>query len=86
MSHELILNVPDPIYEPLANAAKLAGTTPEQVAVQWLEAASSGPADDPLEKFIGALRSDVPDWADQHDRYLGQALMDGDQEAKRSEG
>jgi hypothetical protein len=33
------------------------------------------PAIDPLEPFIGKLRSDVPDWADQHDRYIGQQLL-----------
>jgi hypothetical protein len=30
---------------------------------------------DPLEPFIGAFASDVPDAADQHDKYLGQSLM-----------
>jgi hypothetical protein len=27
---------------------------------------------DPVEQFIGALPSDVPDWANEHDKYLGQ--------------
>jgi hypothetical protein len=31
---------------------------------------------DPVEPFIGAFSSSVPDWADQHDNYLGQAVMD----------
>jgi hypothetical protein len=34
------------------------------------------PVIDPLEQFIGAFRSDVPDWANQPDKYLGQSLMD----------
>lgn len=28
-------------------------------------------ADDPVEKFIGAFSSNIPDWADQHDKYIG---------------
>jgi hypothetical protein len=30
--------------------------------------------DDPLEKFIGAFTSNIADWTDQHDKYIGQAL------------
>ena len=26
-----------------------------------------------LTKWAGAIRTDVPDWADDHDRYLGEA-------------
>jgi predicted RNase H-like HicB family nuclease len=32
------------------------------------------PVDDPFEKFIGAFNSGVPDWADNHDKYLGEEL------------
>jgi len=31
--------------------------------------------DDPFEKFIGSLHTDVPDWADNHDKYIGEQLM-----------
>jgi aryl-alcohol dehydrogenase-like predicted oxidoreductase len=86
MRHKLVLDLPDPIYEPLAKVAKENGITPEQVAVQWLEAAGSGSNHDPVENFIGALRSNIPDWADQHDKYLGQALTDRDHGANKSEG
>jgi Family of unknown function (DUF6979) len=36
------------------------------------------PADvkDPLEEFIGGISTHIPDWADQHDKYFGQALAD----------
>jgi len=33
------------------------------------------PVDDPFEKFIGAFNSGVPDWADNHDKYLDENLM-----------
>jgi len=32
------------------------------------------PVDDLFEKFIGAFNSGVPDWADNHDKYLGEEL------------
>jgi hypothetical protein len=34
------------------------------------------PAIDPIVPFIGAFPSNVPDWANQPDKYLGQALME----------
>ena len=85
MQHKLVLDVPDPIYEPLVKVAKQTGVTPEQVAVQWLEAAGSRSAHDPIENFIGALRSDIPDWADHHDKYLGQALTERNHRGNKSE-
>lgn len=76
MGRTLTLKVPEEVYEPLAQAAERTGSTPEALAIEWLAAVSRHAARDPLENFIGALRSDVPDWADQHDKYLGQALLD----------
>jgi hypothetical protein len=67
MSHHLILDVPEEVYEPLANAAQNTGSTPEAVAIAWLKAASDLAARDPVERFIGSIRSSIPDWADQHD-------------------
>jgi len=29
-----------------------------------------------LEKFIGRFRLDKPDWADNHDRYIGETLSE----------
>ncbi|MSQ95205.1 MAG: hypothetical protein EXR98_11705 [Gemmataceae bacterium] len=76
MSHQLILDVPNEVYDPLAATAKSTGATPEQLAVDWLTAMTRHAAKDPLEKWIGTLRSNVPDWADQHDKYLGEGLME----------
>lgn len=76
MSHRLILEVPPEVYAPLADTAQRAGATPEALAVAWLAAVSRHAARDPVEPFIGAFRSRVPDWADQHDKYLGQALRE----------
>jgi hypothetical protein len=32
------------------------------------------PKIDPIEKIIGMVKSNITDWADQHDYYLGQTL------------
>jgi hypothetical protein len=78
MSHKLVLDVPDEVYNPLDDAARRTGTTPEALAVAWLSAASRGVAEDPVEKFIGAIRSNVPDWAERHDEYFGKGLSQAD--------
>jgi len=47
---------------PILNGIDLNGK-PEYKAVE-----------DPFEKFIGAFKSDVPYWTDNHDKYLGEEL------------
>ncbi len=74
MNHTLRLQIPETLYEPLIKVAAQMGRTPEELAIDWLAAAMQEYVDDPLEKFIGAFSSNIPDWVDQHDRYIGQSL------------
>jgi hypothetical protein len=53
-----------------------------QIARRRLEEYKYAPVIDPVEQFVGAFPSKVPDWSSQHDKYLGQTL----QEQMRSEG
>ncbi|MBI3407386.1 MAG: hypothetical protein HY040_03390 [Planctomycetes bacterium] len=76
MTHKLILDVPDEVFQPLATRAKRTGNTPEQTAIEWLLAFGMLAAQDPLEDLIGSLRGGTADWADQHDKYLGQSQLD----------
>jgi hypothetical protein len=76
MSRTLVLEIPEDVYEPLLKTAEQLGQTPEDTAVRWLENAARKSSDDPVEKFIGALGSDIPDWADEHDKYIGRELME----------
>lgn len=85
MVHTLTLEVAEEIYQPLLKTAAQTGQTPEALAAQWLANAVRQFNDDPLEKFIGALDSGIPDWADQHDKYLGRALM-AEMRGEQSEG
>jgi hypothetical protein len=75
MTHALTLELPEQVYETLLKTAKRQGQRPEAVAVQWLATASESQLDDPFEQFIGAFSSNVPDWADRHDEYIGRGLM-----------
>ena len=75
MTYAMTLELPEQVYETLVKMAKRKGQHPEAVAVQWLLNASEGMADDPFEQCIGAFSSNVPDWADRHDDYIGQGLM-----------
>jgi hypothetical protein len=75
MTHPLVLDLPEEVYQPLIQTAQATGVAPEQLAVEWLAAVCQRAVEDPLERLIGALPANVPDWADQHDKYLGQALM-----------
>ncbi|MFN8492699.1 MAG: hypothetical protein U0350_34170 [Caldilineaceae bacterium] len=74
MGHVLLLELPEEIYQPLIKTAQQSGDTLEQVATNWLAAMVRQTWQDPLERFIGSFRSNVFDWADQHDLYLGQQL------------
>lgn len=74
MSYSLTIEVPDNIYEPLKKTAEQSGQSPEALATQWLAIAVQHLKEDPLEQFIGGLRSQGVDWADRHDEYLGKAV------------
>ena len=76
MGHTLQLEVPEEVYESLVRSARQTGQRPEAVAVQWLVSATEKLEDDPLEAFIGAFPSNIADWGDEHDRYLGAALLE----------
>ncbi len=74
MAHQLLLEVPEDVYESLLETAREEGQSPEVIAAQQLTAAVRGTEDDPLLKWIGALETDVVGWADEHDRYIGEAI------------
>ena len=77
MNRQLVLEVPDQIYDPLAKNAKRVGATPEQLAVDWLLAASYHASRDPREGFLGAFPTRIPSWPEEHDRLIGEALVYG---------
>lgn len=74
MGRTIALDIPDGIYESLARKAKQAGCTPEELALELITSANGDVVDDPVEKFIGAFKSNVPDWLDRHDHYIGLGI------------
>lgn len=77
MNRTMQLELPEDLYASLVEAAEKAGQKPEAVAVQWLTvAANKDRPYDPLEQFIDAFESppEYRDWADNHDKYLGENL------------
>jgi hypothetical protein len=75
MGHTIVIDLPEEVFELLVKSADRTGLTPEEIAVHWLLSAARRSSEDPVEKFIGSLSSTVPDWPEQHDKYLGGALM-----------
>lgn len=75
MEHVLTLSIPDQIYKKLVRSANKMGQKPEELAVEWLAVFTQEKIEsDPIEKFIGFLKSDVPDWVENHDKYFGQTI------------
>lgn len=77
MSATLTIAVSDAVMARLKERAAAAGTTPEAVVAADVEKASTTVEPGQfLRNWAGAIRSDIPDWAEKHDEYLGQALYD----------
>lgn len=75
MGYILTLEISEEIYQPLARAAQQSSQTVEELAVEWLTQAIQAVEDDPLEEFIGGFASDLPNWTEKPDEYLGQVLL-----------
>ena len=75
MGHKLTLDLPAEVYASLPRVAKETSQSPDAVAAELLASVTRQVAEDPLERFIGAFDSRGSDWADRHDRHLGEAFM-----------
>lgn len=76
MERTITLVVPEEIYTPLVETAAQEGRAPEALAVEWLTAGMQQFLHDPIEELIGAFSSDVPDWAEKHDEYIGKSVAE----------
>ena len=86
MTHQLMLELPDEIYQPLLQKAKGKGQTVESMAQECLTefVQPAGPGSR-LRKWAGAFASGLPDVATRHHEYLGQALYD-ELQGKKDDG
>ena len=75
MSHTLTVDVPEKVYTAVVKTAEQMGQLPETLIAQWLTTITEHLMDDPVEQFIGAFSTHVADWADNHDTYIGKAIL-----------
>ncbi len=76
MTHQLLLNIPDSLYQVLLKTAQEKGETLENLALKCLNEAKNKLETDPLDKFIGAFNSNNSDWLENHDYYLGKTNLE----------
>jgi hypothetical protein len=75
MSHPLTIDVSDDVFLNLSKLALQQGKPPEDLARELVSKAIQELEEDPLLKWIGAFESNVPDAAERHDHYIGEALF-----------
>ncbi len=76
MVHALTIELPEEVFRTLQTRAAQQGQSLETLAAECVANSVRPPASDPLLKWAGAFESDVPDAAERHDYYLGQALYE----------
>jgi hypothetical protein len=77
------ITLPDDLEQALTTQAKRLNKSPEETMLQLLSQQLTNPSEiegvqqaetDPLLKLIGSISVDIPDLAENHDYYIGQAL------------
>jgi hypothetical protein len=76
MSQTLSIEIPNDIYQTVIQTANRLGQSPEAIVSQWIVTQHQTQPADPLNAFIGAFSSEIPDWTSRHDEYLGAALLE----------
>jgi hypothetical protein len=74
MAATLTLEVSEALLQRLQRESAQQGKRPEELAADYLAQVVLGKDQDPLLRWVGALASNVPDAAERHDHYLGEAL------------
>ncbi len=74
MAHSVTLNIPDNLYYSLLEISNKTGKKTDELMIEYLQAMIVNKEDDPLEEFIGAVNSNISDWTENHDIYLGKSL------------
>lgn len=95
MSHVIPLDIPDDLYQRLAEMADRRGQSPDELvlaivdrevrvadngqAIDNAPVAQYDPQADPLARFAGIFASDEPGWADRHDAVFGGESTDANE-------
>jgi len=75
VAHTLTIELSDESFGHLRQIVESGDWTFEECAAYWLAAIVRDVAPDPLLRLAGSIRSDLPDVAERHDHYLGEALL-----------
>ncbi len=79
---QITIDLPEALQQTLIEQATQNQTTPEQLIIQLLTQKlipTAPPPDltnDPLFQLAGSITSNIPDLAENHDYYIGQALYE----------
>lgn len=74
MSQTIQVEISDEAYLHLARLAQNEGKTPAELSAEIVSRNVAHLLHDPLDEFIGKIKTDVPDWADRHDELIGEQL------------
>jgi hypothetical protein len=86
MGYTLNLEISEELYQSLRQTAQESGQTVEALVMQWLANNLAKVQEDPLEQWIGSFTSNVPDWTEKVDEYLGQQQLLGTEQQLDKEG
>ena len=75
MTHSITLDLPEAVYKKLVEKASKNGKHIEEIAIEKLAVPSPEDIPDPLDEFIGAFSSGIPDLGLNHDKYIGEQIM-----------
>jgi len=77
MIHQVLIDVPDEVYQPLLRRAAESGRSLEAVAAECVaQVIQASKPESRTRKWAGALASGVTDASTRHDHYLGAALAE----------
>lgn len=83
MAKTFVITLPDDLEQALKTQTERLNKSPEEIMLQVLSEQLTNPSKleevqqaevDPLLQLIGSLSVDIPDLAENHDYYIGQAL------------
>jgi hypothetical protein len=77
MTHQITIELPDEVYQPLVQRAQATGDSVEKLAGDVLaESVQMEVPGSRLRKWAGAFSSGITDAATRHHEYLGDALAE----------
>lgn len=78
---QITIDLPEALQQTLIHQATQTQTTPEQLILatltqKFLPPSTPDLTNDPLFQLAGSIISSIPDLAENHDYYIGQALYE----------